>query len=79
MYTFFSFIFLLSVDPGGINKIIPPVGRMGIRAIRYYHSDSIPHSILIASIVDGIPKTRSAYQCISPIRGTHHLISLHRL
>ena len=63
-----SVVFLLSVEylqaiPVELILIIPPVGRMGITAIRYYHSNSIPHSILIASIVDGIPKTRSAYKC----------------
>jgi hypothetical protein len=53
-----SVVFLLSVEylqaiPVALIMIIPPVGRLGITAIRYYHSNSIPHSILIASIVDG--------------------------
>ena len=73
-----SVVFLLSVEylqaiPVALIMIIPPVGRMGITAIRYYHSNSIPHRILIASIVDVIPKTRSAYKCISPPPGNASL------
>jgi hypothetical protein len=51
-----SVIFLLLVEylqaiPVALIMIIPLVCRLGITATRYYHSDSTPHSILIAPIV----------------------------